>query len=222
MINVGQDLIVGVGVNGGHQAVHDADFFMQHFRHRREAVGGARRIGDHGVAGFQRFVIHTVNDRCVYILAAGRGDDDLFRAAANVRGCFFFGREQPGAFQHDVNIVGAPGNFRRIAHGVDLDLVAVHHHVIAIDRDRALERAVCRVVARQMRVGFGIAEIVDRDDLNFTSALAFIQRAQNIAADAAITVDCYFNCHCFLQILLMNNGLCGLDHIVDREAKKFE
>jgi hypothetical protein len=36
------------------------------------------------------------------------------------------------------------------------------------------------VVLSQVRVGFGVAEIVDRDDLDFVRALGFVQRTQNV------------------------------------------
>ncbi len=52
-----------------------------------------------------------------------------------------------------------------------------------------------RVVARQMRVGLGITEIVDGDDLDFAAALTFVERAQDVATDTAIAVDCYFDGH---------------------------
>ena len=40
-----------------------------------------------------------------------------------------------------------------------------------------------------MGVGVGIAEVVDRDDLDFAGALGFEQGAQHVAADAAVAID---------------------------------
>ena len=72
--------------------------------------------------------------------------------------------------------------------------------MIAVDADRQRERPVRRVVARQMRVGLGVAEVVDGDDLNLVGALALVERAQNVAADTAVTVDCNFDGHgCLLR-----------------------
>ena len=39
--HVGQDLVVGVGVDGGHEPMHDADLLVQHLRQRRQAIGRA-------------------------------------------------------------------------------------------------------------------------------------------------------------------------------------
>jgi hypothetical protein len=46
-----------------------------------------------------------------------------------------------------------------------------------------------RVEARQVRVRFRVAEIVDRDDLDFPVALRLIERPQGVAPDASVTVD---------------------------------
>ena len=52
-----------------------------------------------------------------------------------------------------------------------------------------------RVVARQVRVGLGVAEIVDGHDLNLVGPLRLVERAQDIAADAAVAIDCNFDGH---------------------------
>ena len=51
------------------------------------------------------------------------------------------------------------------------------------------------VVLGQVRVGLGVAEVVDRDDLDLLSATGFVQRTQNVAANATVTVDGDLNCH---------------------------
>ena len=54
--------------------------------------------------------------------------------------------------------------------------------------------AVHAVVAQQMRVGFDRAEIVDADHLDVLAA-GFGDGAQDVAADAAKSVDGDPNCH---------------------------
>jgi len=39
-------LVTGVGVRGRHQTADDAEGIVENFGERREAVGGARRVGD--------------------------------------------------------------------------------------------------------------------------------------------------------------------------------
>jgi hypothetical protein len=51
------------------------------------------------------------------------------------------------------------------------------------------------VVLGQMRIGFGIAQIIHGNDLDFAGALGLVQRAQHIAADAAIAINGNFDRH---------------------------
>jgi hypothetical protein len=51
------------------------------------------------------------------------------------------------------------------------------------------------VIKGQVRGGVGVTKIVDGDDLELVGAFGFIQRAQDVPADAAVTVDTYFNSH---------------------------
>ena len=59
----------------------------------------------------------------------------------------------------------------------------------------AAEAAVRRIEAGQVRIGIGVAQIVDRHDLDLAPMLALVQRTQNVAADAAIAIDCHLDRH---------------------------
>jgi len=52
-----------------------------------------------------------------------------------------------------------------------------------------------RIVTRQMSVGFGVPQVVDRDDFDLVFALPLIQRAQHVPADTPISIDADFDCH---------------------------
>jgi hypothetical protein len=108
---------------------------------------------------------------------------------------FFLGGEETRAFEHDVDTQLAPGNQGRVALGEDADAVAIDEHIVAIDGDDAGKLAVHRVVARQMGVRLGVAQVVDGDDGDILLLAAFIKRAQDIAADAAIAIDGNFDGH---------------------------
>ena len=142
-------------------------------------------------------VVDAVHDRRVDVLAAGRGDDHLLRAALEVRRGLLLGREEAGALEHDVDAERRPRQLGGIALREHLDAVAVDHHRVAVDLDRARELAVRRVVAGQVRVGLRAAQIVDRDDREIVLLPAFVVRAQDVAADAAVAVDGDFDGHAF-------------------------
>src|SRR6478609_6070312 len=75
-----QVLVLGVGVDGGHQSLLDAQRIVEHLGHRAQAVGGARGAGDHRLRAVQPGVIDPEHHG--EVLALGRsGDDHPFRAA---------------------------------------------------------------------------------------------------------------------------------------------
>src|SRR4029077_259907 len=83
----------------------------------------------------------------------------------------------------------------RVALRAYLDAIAVYDHRITRHRDRAGKLPVHGVVARQMGVGLGVAQVVDGDELQVVALPAFIVRAQDVAADAAVAVDGDSNAH---------------------------
>ena len=200
VIDVGQHLVVGVGVDGGHQAVEQADFFMQRLDQRSQAVGGARGVGDDGVRSLQHALVDAIDDGGVHILAAGGGDDDLLGTTGQVGAGLFLGGEQAGALQHHVHVQILPGQFAGITLGQHLDLVAIDDQVIALDLDVTVELAMGGVVLGQVCIGFGLAEIIDGDDLDVVLLAAFIVGTQHIAANPAITIDCNANRHFYFPL----------------------
>ena len=189
VIDVGQHLIVGIGMHRGHEAGHQTDLVVQRLDQRCQAVGGARGIGDDRVAGLEHTMVHAIDHRRVDILATRGRDDDFLGAGCDVCRSFFFSGEKAGAFEHHIHLQFFPGQLGRVALGADLDAVAIDHHGVAIHRHRAGKTSVCGVKARQMGIGLGIAQIVDGNDLDVMFCATFIVRTQNIAADAAETID---------------------------------
>src|SRR4051794_6085947 len=129
-----------------HQSLYNADFVVQYFHHRRETVGGARRIGYHSMAALESLVIDAIDDRSIDVFAAGRGDDYFFRAASQMRARFFLARKKSGALEHDINAHGAPWQIGRIALSEHADLVAIDDHRVAFHRDRAVKFAMSCVI----------------------------------------------------------------------------
>jgi hypothetical protein len=140
-------------------------------------------------------VVHAVDDGAVHVVAARRGDQHALGAAGEMRAGLGLAGEDAGALEHHVDAQLAPGQLGRIALGEHADAVAIDHHRVAIDRDGAVELAVRGVVARQVRIGVRVAQVVDRHDLDLARALRFIQRAQRVAADAPVTIDANLDRH---------------------------
>src|SRR5690606_11514042 len=69
-----------------------------------------------------------------------------------------------------------------------------------VDRNRARELAVRGIVASQMSISLGIAQVVDGHDLNIVLFSVLVMGTQNIAADTAIPVNCDANRHCYSPV----------------------
>ncbi len=54
------------------------------------------------------------------------------------------------------------------------------------------------IKTRQVRVSLGVAEIVDCDDLDVIFLAAFVVGTKNIAANAAVAINCNADSHGFL------------------------
>ena len=148
--------------------------------------------------GSQLVVIDAVDEGAIDIVAAGRGNDDLLRAAGNVRAGLGLAGEEAGRLQHDIDAEIAPRQFRRITFGQHLDAIAIDDQVAAIDTDLARETSMRGVVLGQVRIGRRVAEIIHRDDLDLAGALCLVQCAQHVATDTTVTIDGDLDRHCTL------------------------
>jgi len=178
-------------VHGGHQAALDAPLVVQHLGHGGQAVGGARSVGDDGLASVG-LVVHTVDEHRGVVLGRGR-QDHLLGAGGQVLLGGFLGQEQAGGFDHHVSAHFVPLQVGRIALGRQADLLAVHHQGVAFDGDLTLEAAVHAVVLQHVGQVVGLEQVVDADDLDVGEVLH--RSAKHHAADAAEAVDANLDSH---------------------------
>ena len=184
----------GVGVNGGHHALLDAEGVVEHLDHRDEAVRRARRVRDDLVGvGVERVVVDADHERGVGPVG-GRRDDHPGRAAVQVGGGLLLGGEHAGGLQDDVDAEVAPGQLGRVALGQELE------RAVALDRDRVVgvrdlgaEAAHDRVVLEQVGHGADVAEVVDGDDLDVGTL--GVDRPEEAPSDAPEPVDADSNGH---------------------------
>jgi len=131
------------------------------------------------------------------VITARRGNQHLAGTARQMRARLGLAREESRALEDDVDAELPPRQLGRIALREHADTIAVDDHRVALNAHLTVEATMSGVVSRQMRIGVGIAEIVDGDDLDLAGAAAFIKGAQYVAADAAIAVDAYLDRHLF-------------------------
>src|ERR1700731_2919540 len=125
VVHVRQYLIVRIGMDRRHDAGDDSYFIVQHLRHRREAIRGARRVGDHRMILLQHIVIDAVNNGGINIVAAWSRYHYFLRAALDVGAGLSLRSEQTSALQHELNTEVAPWQLRRIALGENADAITV-------------------------------------------------------------------------------------------------
>ena len=181
----------GGGMHGGHEAVGDAELLIDNAGKRRQAVGGAARVGhDLHVLGVL-FVVHAHDEHRSFLVLGGGGDDDLLGAADEVGGSLFGGGEHAGGLDDIFGAGLGPRDFLRVHAGIHLDGVAVDNQIAVLDFDGALELAVHGVIAEHVDHVIHIDEgIVDR--VHFDVGVR-AGGAENETANAAKTVDANFN-----------------------------
>ena len=132
--------------------------------------------------------------------AATEAIQNALGAGFQMQRSLLLGGEDAGAFQHDVDAEIAPGQVLRVALGEHLERVSAFDvDGVALHLDGLRETAMHRVVAHQVGVGLDRAEIVDRDDVDVL-APGFIDGANDVAADAAKSVDGDFYGHAYSSV----------------------
>ena len=207
------DLLGGsIGVDGGHEALDNAEVVIDDLGQRRKAVGGAGSVGhDLDVGGVSVEVDAADEHRRVVLGRAGEHDD--LRAGIQMILCLFLGQERAGALEHILNAQLTPGQELRITVVEQRNTLAVddQSRVFAFLKiNGAVEAAVhgvilhgiCQLLRRFVRS-------VDGDDLNIVSA---DRGAEYQTADAAKAIDTNFNHALFLLLYLLRTARSAISY----------
>ena len=166
MHDVGQALVVRVGVHGGEHALLDAERLVEDLCHGCQAIRGARCIRDDAVlVEVEGIVIDSQDDRHVGI-SHRCGHDDILGSGGEVLGRCRVRAEHTGRLDHDIDTEFTPRELFRIALREDLESVAVHDDVTVDDLDGPRVGAVHGVVLEEMGIHRDISEVVDCDDVD--------------------------------------------------------
>ncbi len=187
-------LVVGVGVDGRHHGVFDAEAFVEDFGHRCEAVGGARGVGDQLVFGFEVVIVDTEDDGGVDRIFGGDGEQDFGGTGFEVFFEFGAAAEDARRFDDKVQVERFPRKVGQFAFCNHLNgAFAFDVQDVSFEVDALGEAAHHRVVLEQMNKCLRLADIVDGDDFDI---VVFVQDvAENCTTNATETVDSNTNCH---------------------------
>ena len=179
-------------MNGGHQALGDAEVVVQHLGDGSQAVGGAGSVGNKVHAGVIGCIVDAHHEHGGVILGGG-AHDDLFGAGVQVALSLLLGQEQAGGLHNILNAQLAPGNLLGLELGIDHDPLAIDGDGLVIVLDGAGELTMHGVIAQHVgHVVGGHAGVVDAQELN---VLPVDAGAEDQTADAAKTVDANFDAH---------------------------
>ena len=145
-----QVLILGVGVDRGHQTPLDPGQIVDHLRQRPQTVRRARRIGDHVLGAVVLVVVDPHHHRDV-LTRGRRRDDDLLRTRLQMLGRRLPLGEDPRRLDHHVDAQVLPRQRRRITHRQPLEPLAVDHDVLVGRRHVVRQPTQDRVVLEQVR-----------------------------------------------------------------------
>ena len=186
--------VLGVGVDGGHQTLDDAQAVVERLGHGGQAVRGARGVGDDRLGAVVLVVVDAHDDGDVLVLRRG-GDQDLLGAGVDVLLRVGGLGEEAGGFDHDVHAQLAPRKVGGVTLGEDLDDGAVDDDVAVFDLDGFLQAAADGVVLEEVCECFGAGEVVDCNDLQVRALCECC--AEVVAANTAKAVDTNTGRHFF-------------------------
>ena len=117
-------------MHGGHQTLQDGEVVIDNLRQRREAVGGARCVGDHVHVVLILLLVDSHHEHRG--IGGGSGDDDLLSAAREMSGGPGCGGEHPGALNHVLGPGAGPGDALRVSLAEDGDSFAIDRQFAAL------------------------------------------------------------------------------------------
>src|SRR5680860_735874 len=195
LVRVVEDvLVIGVGVDRRHQATLDAERVVDDLGHRRQAVRGARGVGDDVVRRWVVVQVVDAHDDGEVLALCRRGDDDLLGACGEVLAGAGRVGEEAGRLDDDVGAHLGPREVRRVALGEDREAALASDGDLAFACDDVLaESAEDAVVLEQVREGLRVRQVVDAHHLDVGATGQ--QGPVEVAADAAKAIDSNANSH---------------------------
>ena len=178
-------------MNGGHEAVGDAELVVQDLGDRGQAVRGAGSVGDE-VHVLRVLVEVDAADEHRGSVLGRSGHDDLLGTGSQMAGSLLLSQEQAGGLDNILSAELAPGQISGVALCRDGDLLAVDNDGVLGSLDGAVELAMHGIVLQHVSEVVSRAQIVDADDFDFREVQAC---TEDHTADTAKTIDTNFDRH---------------------------
>ena len=193
MRTVDEQLVAGVGMDGRHEALLDAEGIVEHLDEGDEAVGRAAGVGDDLVLlRLEVTMVDAVDERGVGSVARRRHDHQR-RSGVEVNRRLDPRGEDARRLDDHVDAEVTPRQLRRVADLQHLELVLAHGDAGLGDLDRLRIATEHGVELQQVGHRVEAAEVVDGDEVEVRSQR--LGGAEEVAPDASEAVDAYTNSH---------------------------
>mmetsp|Transcript_2577 Transcript_2577/g.4651 ORF Transcript_2577/g.4651 Transcript_2577/m.4651 type:complete len:498 (-) Transcript_2577:2604-4097(-) len=172
-------------MDGGHEALLEAELIIDDLGDGGKAVGGAGGVRhDIGAVVLEVVDAHDVHGG----VGGGGGDDDLLGSSLHVEGGLLDGSEDSGRLNDVVNIGVSPGDLGRVHFSEDCELLSSNGQSgVGVGNNLGGVLSMDGVVLEHvLHVVGGDEGVVDGDDVDHGVVLS---GAHNEAADAAESVD---------------------------------
>ena len=179
-------------MNGGHQAVGNAEVIVQDLGHGSQTVGGAAGVGDEGHVGGVGVLIDAHDEHGGIILGGG-GHHHVLGTGGDVAGGLLLGQEQARGLNDVLGADLLPGQVGGVTLGVHGDAAAIDDNALVAGGHVGLEPAVHGVVLEHVR---HVVRRHERIVYRYEFDIRVLQTsAENHTADTAKAIDTYFNSH---------------------------
>jgi len=168
---------------------------VQDFGERRQAIRGAGRIRNDRLARRQDLVVDAVDDGGVDVVAPGAEITTFLAPAVKCADALALLVKRPVHSRTKSTPSSPQGSFE----GSRCATTRMRSPFTTIESPSTCTSPGNRpcTVSNRVRCAFriGVAQVVDRDDFDLALELPFIERAQDVAADAAVAIDPHCDCH---------------------------
>ena len=181
-------------MDGGHEALLNAEHLMDHIGQRRQAVGGTACVGNHLHIRAVELAVDSVHKGGGHLILGGSGEDHALGAALEVTGCLLGGVVGAGTLDDVFRAALGPGDHGGVILAEYPDLVAVDHQIAIQILHRPLKIAEHGVILQQVNhvVHIRLAQV----DAAHVKLLGILhQDPQDHTTDTAKAVDANFNRH---------------------------
>ncbi|MNJ40219.1 hypothetical protein D3C77_351090 [compost metagenome] len=136
-------------------------------------------------------MVNVVNNS-FHVACSWSGDNNLLRAAFQVKLSFFFRCEEACALKNDINAKLAPRKLFRVAVSHNLNFFAVDFEEAVMNFNITLESALSCIIFQQMSQHFSVGQVIN---CYYFDTFHVLNTTESKTSNTSKTVNTYFYTH---------------------------